>query len=227
MNHLRTQNVRIRMDGAIESRPLLCHDFYVRWQAGKLAKAELQGYAKEYYSFEAEFPRFISAVHAKLENADHRRALLDNLIHEEQGCENHPELWLQFAEGLGVERDAVTDHFHSDETEYLLRVFRKHAASPNPIDGLASLYAYERQQPEVARTKREGLKCFYGVETASALAFFNAHEHYDIGHSDTESDILDQLCKDDASVDRAVAVVDETTYALYEFLDGVSRRYLK
>lgn len=217
--------IRARMDKAIQARPLLCHDFYVKWQEGKLAKSALMGYAKEYYPFEREFPRFISAVHSKLDNADHRRSLLDNLMHEEQGQENHPELWLQFAEGLGVERFEVMDHFRSDETEYLLRVYRKHALSSNPADGLASLYAYEKQQPEVARTKREGLKCFYGIDSASALAFFKAHEHYDVEHSNTESTILSDLCQDEASMDRAVAVVDETTHALYEFLDGVQRRY--
>ena len=219
------QSLRARLDAVLESRPLLCHDFYVRWQAGKLEKSELQGYAKEYYSFEQEFPRFISAVHTKLENADHRRAILDNLIHEEKGGENHPELWLQFAEGLDVDRSEVKGHFHSDETEFLLRTFRKFASSTNPIEGLASLYAYEKQQPEVARTKREGLRCFYGVDQPSAVAFFKAHEHYDVEHSDTEADILTQLCQDEVSRDRAVAVVEETTKALYEFLDGVQRRY--
>ncbi|MBI3295405.1 MAG: CADD family putative folate metabolism protein [Deltaproteobacteria bacterium] len=219
------QTLRAKLDAVIASRPLLCHDFYVRWQEGKLAKAELQGYAKEYYSFEKEFPRYISAVHTKMENADHRRALLDNLIHEEAGGENHPELWLQFAEGLGVDRAEVKGHFHSDETEFLLRTYRKFANSSNPIDGLAALYAYEKQQPEVARTKREGLKCFYGLEQPSALAFFKAHEHYDIEHSNTEGDILTQLCQDEAASERAVVVVEETTRALYEFLDGVQRRY--
>jgi pyrroloquinoline-quinone synthase len=33
--------------------------------------------------------------------------LLDNLIEEEKGSENHPELWLRFAEGLGFDRDSV------------------------------------------------------------------------------------------------------------------------
>ena len=28
--------------------------------------------------------------------------LLDNLIDEEKGSENHPELWMRFAEGMGI-----------------------------------------------------------------------------------------------------------------------------
>ena len=218
-------DLSLQLNDAISRQPLLCHEFYVRWQEGTLSREELQGYAKEYYAFESEFPRFISSVHSKLKNPEHRRALLENLIHEEQGGENHPELWLQFAEGLGVDRSEVKSHFHSDETEYLLRVFRKHAASSNPIDGLASLYAYEKQQPEVAKTKREGLKCFYGVTEPHAVAFFNAHEHYDIEHAGTELGILNDLCQDDFSDTRATEIVNETTHALYEFLDGVTRRY--
>ena len=38
---------------------------------------------------------------------DTRRVLVENLIDEEVGPENHRELWLRFAEGLGLTREEV------------------------------------------------------------------------------------------------------------------------
>ncbi len=151
--------------------------------------------------------------------------LLENLMHEEHGPDNHPELWLRFAEGLGLEREQVKKHFHSDETEQLLRVFRKHVTSSNPIDGIAALYAYERQQPDVARQKIDGLKAFYSVTDEGTVAFFRAHQTYDVFHAETEMEILNRLCQTPEDEERALTAAQEVLDALYDFLDGVERRY--
>lgn len=219
------QTLRSRLEEKIQKRHMLGHSFYLRWQSGQLSREELVGYAKEYYSFEREFPRFLSAIHSSTEDLEMRQHLLENLIHEEKGEENHPELWLRFAEGVGAPRDEVKAHFRSDETEHLLRVFRKHAFSGNPIDGLAALYAYERQQPDVARQKGDGLKAFYGIEDDATVAFFKAHQTYDVYHAETEISLLDKLCTDEASRARAIRAAEEALDALYDFLDGVERRY--
>jgi pyrroloquinoline-quinone synthase len=216
-----------RLEAVIQNKPLLSHSFYTRWQKGELSMDELRGYAKEYYAFEKEFPRFLSAIHSRCENAHARKLLLENLIDEEQGDRNHPAMWLEFAEGVGVSRASVEDHFHSDETENLLRVFRKHSRSENVADGLSALYAYERQQPAVAETKVEGLRQFYGIQDDSTVAFFQAHQKYDVAHSQTEAALLEVLCQDPESQERSAAVVQESLDALYEFLDGVERRYRK
>ena len=43
-------------------------------------------------------------------------------------------------------------------------------------EGLASLYTYERQIPEIAETKIQVLKRFYGVKSKEGLEFFEAHK---------------------------------------------------
>jgi pyrroloquinoline-quinone synthase len=221
------QNLRSRLEEKIQQKHLLGHSFYARWQAGELTKEELKGYAKEYYAFEKEFPRFISALHAKCEDQQMRQALLENLIHEEQGENNHIELWLRFAEGLGLTREEVKSHFYSDETEHLLRTVRKHINSPGLIDGLSALYAYERQQPDVARQKIEGLQKFYGLTEEGTTAFFKAHQVYDVYHAETEANLLSALCTEESQQESAVKATEETLGALYDFLDGVERRYRK
>jgi pyrroloquinoline-quinone synthase len=115
------QTLRSLLEEKIQNKHLLNHSFYKRWQLGQLSKEELQGYAKEYYAFEKEFPRFISSIHSKCEKLEHRQKLLENLIDEERGENNHIEMWLRFAEGLGLSRDEMHSHFHSDETQHLLR----------------------------------------------------------------------------------------------------------
>ena len=47
-----------RLDRRIESRSLLTHPFYQAWQAGILSQDDLRAYARQYYFFEANFPRF-------------------------------------------------------------------------------------------------------------------------------------------------------------------------
>jgi pyrroloquinoline-quinone synthase len=221
------ETLRPRLEERIQKRHMLAHPFYLRWQTGKLSREEMMGYAKEYYSFEKEFPRFLSAIHTRCEDPKMRQQVLENLLHEERGENNHRELWLRFAEGVGVKREEMDTHFHSDETEQLLRVFRKHTQSAHIADGLAALYAYERQQPDVARTKIEGLQTFYGVKDESGVAFFKEHQTVDVYHAETEFQCLAELCRKlgDGTEDRVLAVADEVLDALYDFLDGVGRRY--
>jgi pyrroloquinoline-quinone synthase len=214
-----------KLDQVIGNCHLLNHSFYQRWQRGELSLEELKGYAKEYYAFEKEFPRFLSSLHSRSDNAKMRQSLLENLMHEEYGPNNHPELWLRFAEGMGVARENVEEHIHSDETEHLLRLFRQHCWNGTLEEGLAALYAYESQQPAVATKKIEGLEAFYNIRKESTVAFFKAHEHYDVEHSATEANWLNEICNDEAKQERALAAADQVAKALYDFLDGVERRY--
>lgn len=218
-------SLRSKLEEKIQQKHLLAHGFYRRWQAGQLSKEELQGYAKEYYRFENEFPRLLSTLHSHTEDADVRQTLLENLVDEEKGADNHPELWLRFAEGMGVSRDSVKNHFHSDETEHLVRTFKKHVSSGNPVDGLAALYAYERQQPDVARQKVDGLRCFYNVTDEATVSFFKAHQSYDVFHAEGEMELLTKLCDTEEKQERALRVAQETLDVLYDFLDGIERRY--
>src|SRR5215831_12775602 len=96
-----------QIDNDIAAKHLLKHPFYLAWTRGQLSREALADYAAQYYHHVAAFPTYLSAVHANTEEADTRRRILANLIDEEAGSPNHPELWLRFAEGVGVRRDDV------------------------------------------------------------------------------------------------------------------------
>ena len=55
----------------------------------------------KYYAHVSNFPIYISATHSRCDDIKVRQLLLENLNDEEKGEENHPELWMRFAEGLG------------------------------------------------------------------------------------------------------------------------------
>ena len=95
------------LDEQIANKRLLDHPFYQRWSAGTLSAEELREYARQYYHYALAFPTFISAMHAQCDDLPTRQLLLENLVDEERGSENHPELWLRFCEALGLDRGEV------------------------------------------------------------------------------------------------------------------------
>src|SRR4029453_18412033 len=92
-----------KIDNDIAEKHLLKHPFYLAWTRGELSKEALTDYARQYYHHVAAFPTYLSAVHAKCDDQATRKQLLSNLIDEEAGSPNHPELWKQFAKSLGVD----------------------------------------------------------------------------------------------------------------------------
>src|SRR5947207_15279340 len=81
----------------------LKNPFYLAWTRGELSREALTDYARQYYHHVAAFPTYLSAVHAKCEDQTTRKQILSNLIDEEAGSPNHPELWKKFADGLGID----------------------------------------------------------------------------------------------------------------------------
>jgi pyrroloquinoline-quinone synthase len=209
-----------RIDALVEEKHLLRHPFYQAWLDGTLPTENLQEYARQYYAFESTFPRVLSAIHARTEDRDARQAILENLWDEEHGEANHQELWLRFAEGVGVDRDDVRSAERNDATQRLVDTYLT-AASEAPVGAaVAAVYAYEAQVPAVAGAKIGGLKSQYGIDDDRTLAFFEVHSTLDIEHSDAERQIVRTLGADDEE-----AVQSATTDALdawWGFLDAVT-----
>src|SRR6202051_5253284 len=96
-----------KIDNDIAEKHLLKHPFYLAWTRGELSKEALTDYARQYYHHVAAFPTYLSAIHANCDDQSTRKELLNNLIDEEAGSPNHPELWLIFAVGLGLSQADV------------------------------------------------------------------------------------------------------------------------
>src|ERR1044071_9936902 len=179
---------------AVMEYSMLKHPFYIAWTEGRLSKEVLAEYAKQYYAHVRAFPTYVSGVHSRCDDMCVRQQLLENLIEEERGAENHPELWLRFAEALGVTREDIREAELLPSTQDSVRRLRSLTQSEDYREGLAALLGYESQIPEVAKTKREGLKNFYGIEDERAVSFFRIHEDIDVLHQQVELQIVEDRC---------------------------------
>lgn len=216
------------VNSVIENKSLLKHPFYQKWNEGKLSLNELREYAKQYYHFVKHFPRFVSCVHSNCDDVKTRQILLQNLADEEgykTGIEDHPRLWLNFAESLGLQEEEVKNAAPIREVEDLVDGMYELTRSPEFTLGLASLYAYESQVPEISRTKIDGLKKFYGINSEKAVKFFTVHEEADVYHSKDEMDIIIRNNKSLEEQKRLINTVDESATLMWNFLDGVYNNY--
>jgi len=213
-----------KIDNDIADKNLLKHPFYLAWTRGELSKDALTDYAKQYYHHVGAFPTYLSAVHAKCDDQATRKQLLDNLIDEEAGSPNHPDLWKQFAKGLGVEDVDLAKTEKEPETKNLIGTFRTVCGEGSTAEGLAALYAYESQIPAVAESKIDGLRRHYGIDSPRALAYFEVHIQADQEHSKVERDLLERYV-DETNAAAVMQSVEKVLAALWEMLSGVERRY--
>jgi len=150
--------------------------------------------------------------------------LLKNLIDEEAGSPNHPELWLNFAEGLGVSARDAQNAEKSAETKNLVDTFRSVCRDGSTAEGLAALYAYESQIPAICESKIDGLKKHYGFADPKHYEYFSVHLEADREHSAAEQKLLGRYVGNQ-NFESVRASVNRVLDALWEMLSGVCRRH--
>jgi pyrroloquinoline-quinone synthase len=211
------------LDALIAESHLLKHPFYQLWSQGRLTTENLREYAISYYPHVAAFPTYVSGVHAGCEDAALRQELLENLIEEERGAENHPALWRRFAAALGAAESDLSVSPRTPEVAETIAEFRRSTREGSTAEGLAALYAYESQIPEVSKTKREGLAFFYGITDGDATRFFSVHEQADLWHRQVEREALGRVADTEEARERALAAARRCCAVLNRALDGVMR----
>jgi pyrroloquinoline-quinone synthase len=213
-----------QIDNDIAAKHLLKHPFYLTWARGELSAAALTDYAKQYYHHVAAFPTYLSAVHARCDDQATRKQLLSNLIDEEAGSPNHPELWRRFVHSLGVDDVALAQTDREAETKNLIGTFRSVCREGSTAEGLAALYAYESQIPGICESKIDGLKKHYGFTDPKSYEYFTVHIEADHEHSATERELLKEHVND-SNAASVRASVERILNSLWEMLSGVCRRH--
>ena len=201
---------------------LLNHPFYKSWNEGKLTREIIKDYAEQYYQHVKAFPRYISATHSLCEDIEKRKILLENLNDEENRDADHPKLWKNFAIAMGADSEKIEEVKAEQFTKDLIDNFFKNGRSTY-AEGLASLYTYERQIPEIADTKIKGLKKFYGVNSKEGLEFFETHKKADVYHRVECEKLLDGLSKEEQSAAEKAAL--STAKYLWNFLSGIAAKH--
>ena len=85
---------------------------------------------------------------------------------------------------------------------------------------MGALYAYERQTPEVAVSKIEGLTQRYQVTDSKTLEFFNVHAEADQWHSEECANILETLKPHEQAEAHEGAIIGAKL--LWQFLDEMN-----
>lgn len=218
-----------QLQAIISEKNLLKHRFYVAWTEGKLNREHLKHYAEQYFQHVLAFPTYISAVHCNTPHFEGditvRQEILENLISEERGEKNHPALWKNFAIALGSNDAELSKTKLLETTESLVSTFF-HLCFHSPFYvGLAALYVYESQIPEIAGVKIDGLKQFYGMTNPNDYEFFSVHQIADVYHAESELKLIVNYASTQDQETQVLQAAETVAEALWRFLDGVYDTY--
>ena len=156
------------------------------------------------------------------EDIEKRKILLENLNDEENRDADHPKLWKNFALAMDADAEEIEKVKPYQFTKDMIDNFFKNGRSTY-AEGLASLYTYERQIPEIAETKIQGLKKFYGVNSKEGLEFFEVHKKADVYHRVECEKLLDGLSKEEQDMAEIAAL--STAKYLWNFLSGIADKH--
>jgi len=218
------------LDVRIAKYDLLCHPFYKAWAAGELTREDLRAYAQDYYHHVEAFPTYLAELGIRLDEGELRRAILANMA-DEKGVEDpfgepapaHSELWVNFAEGMGARRSALTQT-PLPEIKQLMAFFHGVASEGAPEEALAAFYAYESQVPRVANEKARGLREMYGADERTT-AYFTLHTTADVFHSGVwRTQLAKRLESHPQAAEKALAAGENAAKALWKALDGIEAR---
>jgi pyrroloquinoline-quinone synthase len=168
------------------------------------------------------FPGFVEAVYSRCPDAEAQRVLGQNAQEER----THPELWLRFAESIGLSRREVVQSRLLPETAASLDILGDLTHNGSHLEGAAALWAYESQVPLVSERKIDGLERFYGISDPRGLEFFEVHRSVDVAHAAAERRILEAGALTPDAQRGVRAAVERSLAALWALLDGVYREHV-
>lgn len=194
-----------RIESARARWNVLEHPFYQRWSAGELTAEELANYSGQYRHAVGAVARISSAVAECLPD---RPELRSHAVEEAA----HVELWDRFVAAVGGDTGAEPNA----ETRECVAAW---TAADGLLANLARLYAVESGQPEISRTKREGLVGHYGVADGAGTAYFRVHETRDLEHAAQTRELICELAGD-GDEDALVESAESAFRANWRLLDG-------
>lgn len=163
------------------------HPFCVKLFRGEWTRRQLQAWVKEDFHAKVQTLRNDAYIVATAPTLDELQEQVKVLISE---CgedlaggkyPSHPELWLRFAEGLGLKRDQVMQSEPSPLMRVILDAERYKSMKQNIGDLPANLRVGEKINALVHPIWAESLRDHYKVP-AEALEFFTAHGEADQDH---------------------------------------------
>jgi pyrroloquinoline-quinone synthase len=208
-----------RIDYEIEKHSLLKHVFYQMWSEGKLTINHLQGYSKEYFQLVKVVPKFVENIFNVITDPSLKRAVGQNLKEESE----HIEPWIMFSTAMGIKRNNLASYKGENETNMAVSTLSQ-LTERSLEEAVAAMYAYEKELPKISRSKIDGLKKFYGVQSNEATKYLEIHEEVDLRHSEVWKNILKTIPEE--KQERALNAAISSLEAQNKLLDSVQKKYV-
>ena len=208
-----------RIDYEIEKHSLLKHVFYQMWSEGKLTINHLQGYSKEYFQLVKVVPKFVENIFNVIADPSLKRAVGQNLKEESE----HIEPWIMFSTAIGVQRGDLASYKGENETNMAVSTLSQ-LTERSLEEAVAAMYAYEKELPKISKSKIDGLKKFYGMQSNEATKYLEIHEEVDVRHSEVWKNILKTIPEE--KQERALNAAISSLEAQNKLLDSVQKNYV-
>lgn len=214
---MNTESWWSELQSRIEKYDLLRHPFYMAWSMGELTRQEIADYAGDYYHHVQEFPSYLAELENRLPDGALKESVKQNRM-EEKG---HSDLWLNFAEGMGANRDGVKKGSPSETMSSLMDTFTQSARSAAVVEALAQFYVYESQVPRVAGEKGRWLNEHYKADNKTRY-YFTLHQTADERHAEVWRQLIDsELQANPQHAENALNAGETAARKLWEALDGI------
>jgi len=209
-----------QINAEIEKSSLLKHKFYQMWQEGKLTLENLAGYSKEYYQLVKHVPNLVENTLINNKNEKYDNLIKTNLSEER----DHIEPWIRFASSLNVSVEELNEYSGETMTRKAINDLLDISKSSFE-EGVACLYAFEKELPKISETKSKGLKQFYSKVDDDSHRYFDIHKEVDIYHAKVWENILNEC-----SEDKHQKILDAVKISLVsqnKLLDSVHSKYVE
>jgi pyrroloquinoline-quinone synthase len=205
------------------------HPLWFKIQEGRLALPALRSFAGQFFLQVVEFPRAVSALHSRCPDLSERVKLAESVYEEEtgrlSGSKPHPELFLDFAAGLGLSREEVLGTAPLPSTAALIHWFEYSTKLLSFLEGVAAVnLAAEGQVVGAFGPFARGLELHYGL-SRSAVAFWDVHELADAEHSDVGDHIVVRHATTEEAQERIRRAVRTSLGMWWQFFEGMDREY--
>ena len=203
------------------------HPLWLRIAEGRVPPEALGPFAVQFFLQVREFPRAVSALHARCPFADERVKLAESLYEEEtgriSGCNvSHPELFIRFGEAVGAPRDDMVDGTPLPSTAALIDWFERSTTQHSFIEGAAATnLAAEGQVPGSFGPFARALERHYGL-TRDQVGFWDIHEDADREHSDIGDHVVVRFADTPELQAKVRAAVERSLDLWWQFLDGIA-----
>ena len=224
----------IEMQGLVAAKHSKDHALFGMIERGELTKAQLQGFVKQFYLlFPKPFPKPIAAMFARSpEDSELERMWAENLSEEATGAETgtagHKDLYIRFAEAMGIPRDELNATKPLPETAALLH-WRELLISQR---SWLELYACQGLCLEGTASGRmhrvvKGLVDHYGFERDSAeIEYWTVHMSVDEEHMLVGPYAIEKYAISDLEQSRVREAVQTTLDIFWLTYDGIKRAFV-